>query len=334
MKEDDIRPTGLFGEYLRLSAEDAKHYFAEEQQRLARDCPGCGGGTNKAAFKKNGFQMVNCTDCGTLFANPGPAPDRLAEFYRDSPSQKYWANTFFPAVAAARQEKIFRPKATAIAELFDQYAPKDGKVIDVGAGAGLMLEELRGAGIGRVFAAVEPTPELARQCRDKGFETLEGFAEHAAEEQNFAATAALVMSFEVIEHVVSPRAFLDDMTAMAQPGGLILVTGLCGSGFDIQILGKSSNSVSPPHHLNFLTRQGVTHLLRRCGLEKISFTTPGALDVDIVKAALEKDPNAFDDGFLKEMLIENDEQTLKNFQKFLTSSNLSSHMWILARKPE
>ncbi len=333
MKETDIRPTDLFEEYLRISSKDAEYYFSDKEQRVSRDCPGCGSAGHDAAFDKNGFNMVVCTDCGTLFTNPCPDPKRLGEFYRDSPSQDYWANTFFPAVAAARQEKIFRPKAAIIKDLFDQHAPKEGKIIDVGAGAGLMLEELRRLKMGRDLVAVEPTPGLAGQCRDKGFETLEGFADDAANNDAFVGTAALVMSFEVIEHVVSPQSFLEDMATLARPGGLILVTGLCGSGFDIQTLGKHSNSVSPPHHLNFLTRNGVSRLLERCGLEEVSFTTPGVLDVDIVKNAFEKNPDAVIDPAIKEMFIKNDAETLANFQKSLTSSKMSSHMWVLARKP-
>ena len=41
MKENEIRPTELFGEYLRLSAKDAEDYFGEENERINRACPAC-----------------------------------------------------------------------------------------------------------------------------------------------------------------------------------------------------------------------------------------------------------------------------------------------------
>jgi len=332
MKEADIRPLDLFEEYLRLSAEDVKQYFPDGTERDFRACPGCGGSEHGDCFSKNGFQIVECKTCQTLHVNPAPLDKALDDFYRNSVSQKYWANTFFPAVSEARQEKIFRPRALKIKDLIAEHGITMSRIIDVGAGAGTMLEELRGVGIDASFHAVEPTPELAETCRNKNIETYEGFASEASVDENMRGKASLVMSFEVIEHVISPENFLKDLSALASPGGYILFTGLCGSGFDIQLLGARSKSISPPHHLNFLSRKGVSALLKRSGLKEIAFTTPGVLDVDIVRNTLKEDGEAVSDTFLKGLFCDDDEVVLGNLQKFITDNNLSSHMWVLAQK--
>ena len=333
MKESDIRPTELFEEYLRLSAEDVMQYFPNDTNREARSCPGCAGLEYQQCFEKNGFQVVECRACQTLFINPGPTDVALASFYRESPSQKYWANTFFPAVRAARQEKIFRPRAEKIKNLILQYGMHVSSIVDVGAGAGIMLEELRATGIKANFQAIEPTPELAETCRNIDIETYEGFANEAGLEPSMRGKASLVISFEVIEHVISTENFVNDLALLAAPGGYILFTGLCGTGFDIMQLGRRSKSISPPHHLNFLSQKGVSLLLNRCGLKEISFTTPGVLDVDIVRNAYKKENDVISNAFLKGLFSADDEITLGNFQEFVTNNNLSSHMWVLAQRP-
>jgi len=334
MKEHEIRPAGIFEEYLRLSALDVEQYFVKTKERIFRDCPGCGGDNYRKAFEKNDFWFVRCGDCDSLYVNPCPDPIHLAEFYQESPSQKFWANTFFPTVASARQTKIFRPRAAKIKELLDLHdVPNPNRVIDVGAGSGAMLEELRNARIGDELVAIEPTPDMAAVCQSKNFFVFEGFADDAAKDKSLASSASFVMSFEVIEHVISPSDFVGDISVLARPGGILLVTGLCGSGFDIQVLGKNSKSVSPPHHLNFISRAGVSLLLERCGLQEISFTTPGVLDVDIVRNSFADDPENVSDPFLRQLFLQDDEAVLQNLQQFITSNNQSSHMWILAQKP-
>ncbi len=333
MKEHEIRPTELFDEYLRISAADASTYFSSAADKAPRSCPACGGKTHKPAFTKNGFDFVRCSDCDTLFVTPAPIAEKLSKFYRNSPSQQYWADVFFPAVESARREKIFRPRAEMIERLLKTQGIEADLVVDVGAGAGIMLEELRGAGIGRRHAAIEPSAKLASACRCKGFNVFEGFVEDAVDQDGWVGKASLVTSFEVIEHVISPVDFIRDLADLLRPGGVVLFTGLCGSGFDIMLLNQYSDSVSPPHHLNFITRAGISALLKSCGLEKLAFLTPGRLDVDIVRNKLQRDPNIIDDGFLRRLILQSDAKTLDAFQQFLADHKLSSHMWVVARKP-
>lgn len=331
MKESDIRPKALLEEYLRLSAADTGIFFADRARRIHRPCPGCGSSETSAIFEKNDFPLARCPTCATLYATHVPPPADLAEFYRSSPSQKYWAETFFPSVAEARRLMIFRPRIERARDLLGDIGASPQMIVDVGAGAGIFLEECRPSQFGKTWRAVEPNEILARTCRDKGFETFAGFAADAA--KSWGACADLATSFEVIEHLVDPAAFLREMSALVRPGGVLLLTGVCGTGFDILTLGTRANAVFPPHHLTFLSHRGVSALLARCGLEELSFSTPGRLDVDIVRNACAEDPNAIVDPFLRHLLFSTNETQREQFQDFLAASGLSSHMWIVARRP-
>lgn len=334
MREDDIRPQDILDEYLRLSAADALTFFADPASFEHRDCPGCGANQPQGGFEKAGFRYVRCASCNTLYAAPAPTLAGLSAFYSDSPSQRYLTSTFYPRVTEARREKIFRPRVERIGSLLAEHGTPGGTVIDVGAGTGIFLSECRNLGVGGHHRAVEPSASAAGVCAGLGFDTFHGFADDAAADPAWAASADLVVSFEVIEHVHSVVDFITDMRALAKPGGLVLATGLCGTGFDIMTLGKRAKAVSPPHHLNFLSRVGVSALLARCGLEEVAFLTPGQLDVDIVRNILAQHDDAVTEPFLRALLTEANDSQRAAFQTFLAENGLSSHMWILARRPE
>lgn len=333
MREADIRPDHLMAEYLRLSIADAERFFPDVKVLPKARCPGCGGEESDAIFTKNGFPIVACTACSSLFANPRPSGEQLAEFYRDSVSARYWAKTFFPAVAEARRQQIFRPRAQRVLELASEHGGDVNTVTDVGAGVGLFLQELGRLKPSVRLRAVEPGRDAAEDCRAKNLETYEGFAGEAAENEIWAGGADLVVSFEVIEHLADPLDFLCALRALARPGGLILVSGLCGDGFDIQLLGEHSKAVAPPHHLTFLSQKGVRTLCQRAELEVLLFETPGQLDVEIVEKALKADDDLVTDPDLRHLLLDAGDQERAEFQKSLVAQHLSSHMWVIARRP-
>ncbi len=68
------------------------------------------------------------------------------------------------------------------------------------------------------------------------------------------------------------------------------------------------------------------------GFENVEITTPGELDVDIVK-------NHFNNGakgiprFLDSMFKYASDDVQANYQEFLKSNNMSSHLRVIAQKP-
>ncbi len=154
--------------------------------------------------------------------------------------------------------------------------------------------------------AVEPSASLAQECRSKGFAVVEEIVENMVGHDN---SADLVTCFEVLEHVYDPLGFVQVLKDLARPGGYVFVSTLGIDGFDLQVLWEKSSQISPPHHINFLSMQGFERLFQRAGLEDITVTTPGQLDVDIVRNATERDPELLD------------------------GQRMSSHAWVIGRKP-
>ncbi len=327
MREEDIRPADLFARYLELCREDAFRYFHEAEREIL-PCPACGCPESLPAFEKWGFHYVLCKACETLYQSPRPLWNYFERFYQESASALYWADHFFPSVAEARRIHLFRPKVMEVAGL----CAKDGftplSVADIGAGYGIFLEEWKRIHREAYVVAVEPNPVLAELCRGKGFDVIESFLE-----DDFPLDPVdFVTAFEVIEHVHEPLLFLRRIRSLLREGGKMLLTGLTVDGFDIQILWDKSKSVSPPHHINFLSVKGVNFLLERAGFRQIRVFTPGKLDVDIVGNTYRAQPEILDDQRFVRLLLSRGTEVGQAFQRFLAEARLSSHCWIWAEK--
>lgn len=328
MKETEIRPKELLQKYLELSVVDIATYFISSKREFL-PCPACDNHGFQLAFEKSGFGYTVCRSCRTLYLNPRPSLEEFSHFYRESPSARYWANEFFPAVAEIRREKLFKPKVMELARLCQNENFKPVVVADIGAGFGLFLEEWRNLFPDTRTIAIEPNPEMADLCRDKKLEVLECLAEQAS---SLYDHVDLVVALEVIEHVHNPLLFCNSLNYLLRAGGRLLLTGLCVDGFDIQVLWEHAKSISPPHHINFMSVFGFEKLLTRAGFSNIRIFTPGKLDVDIVKNILSEKPDILAGQRFIKNLLERSEETLKDFQIFLSDHQLSSHCWIWAEK--
>lgn len=326
MREKDIRPKELLDRYLELSASDATELFSGVV-RNSIDCVACGNAQNTPQFSKNGFEYTKCEACGTLYQSPRPDFKEFERFYVNSVSSEFWAKEFFPAVAEVRKKSVFKPRAKALYKLIASKNISIKKIIDVGAGHGFFLNEMVRQFQDVQGIAIEPSHEMANSCRKQDFLTYEALAEDV---KGLNSVADLTCCLEVLEHVHDPLRFLSQLVSFTRPGGWVFFTTLGADGFDIKVLQEHANAVFPPHHLNFLSISGFEKLCNRVGLVDIEITTPGKLDVDIVKNKLEERPNVLSgQGFLKTIL--KDEEKSKAFQKFLAENKLSSHTWVLAK---
>ncbi|MBH30553.1 MAG: SAM-dependent methyltransferase [Candidatus Marinimicrobia bacterium] len=327
MKESDIRSQKMMSEYLRLASIDAEKFF-NRKERTEIPCPACGSTSGSFEFKKYEFDYVSCGICASLYQSPRPHLDTFKEFYNNSPSSNFWAKNFFPSVAESRREIIFKPRVDQLAKFCNDKHFHPGTVMDIGAGYGIFLEEWKKRFPKTRCIAVEPAKNMAAICRNKDLEVVEAFAEDV---ESHVRISDLVVCFEVFEHVHNPIEFVKTLCQFTSNGGYLMISTLGVDGFDIQVLWQNSNSVSPPHHINFFSIKGFKSLFKRIGLEDITILTPGKLDVDIVRNAYRKDPKVLkDQRYLKELLA--DKSKSEAFQNFLSENLMSSHTWVIAKK--
>ena len=190
MLENDIRPARLHDKYIELSKEDARLCF-ENVPRHEIDCVACGSEKTNFSFQKFGFDYRECVICNTVFQSSRPDWPAFDEFYKNSISSAFWANEFFPTVLEARREKIFQPRVARLREECVKLGIAQKKLIDIGAGHGVFLEEWKKVDTETHLLAVEPSDIMAKICRQKGFEVVESMLEDLPDEIGDAGLVAL-----------------------------------------------------------------------------------------------------------------------------------------------
>lgn len=325
--ENDIRPAELMAAKERFVEADRDYLLARKSEWVKVACPACGSGDATPKWEKLGFVYERCPACDTLFTNPRPSQELLKDFYEQSQNYACWNREIFPATESVRRERIFRPRALHLQDYCSQLGVHAGTILEVGAGFGTFCEELRSLDIFERIIALEPTPDLAETCRDRGLEVIESTVEELDDIE-----VDVVAAFEVLEHLFAPLEFIKKCRSLLRPGGMLLLTCPSWKGFDVSTLKTLSNTVDH-EHLNYFHPYSIRLLVANNGFSVKEVETPGTLDADIVrKHVLTGSVDVSDQPWLSHVLLEGWSEWGQSFQSFLAKNKMSSHMWMVAVK--
>lgn len=145
-----------------------------------------------------------------------------------------------------------------------------GRIIDVGCGSGLFIQ--RAIQRGWDAQGTEyPGPAL-NLCRARNLPVIEGpFVPSNYPPGHFD----VVCSFEVIEHVIDPRAELSRMLEVLRPGGAFYVTTPNFNCLARRLQPGTWNIANYPEHLAYFTPRTLDMLLKGMGLRKCWLITTG-----------------------------------------------------------
>lgn len=329
LREEEIRPQALMAEQQRRFSNDIARLLKSRAAFVEVSCPACEGTRRAPAWTKYELSYVTCLDCQTVYISPRPPPPVLDDYYRHSENYAYWNDVIFPASETARREKLFKPRAERLVEICKRHSIAGGTLLEIGAGFGTFGEEVKRLGYFNRFIAVEPTPRLAATCRSRGLEVLESPIEHVSLPDG---SVDVIASFEVVEHLFSPRETLEKARRLLRPGGLMIVSVPSCGGFDVMLLKEKSSSVDV-EHLNYFNNASLARLFEACGFDTLEVLTPGKLDAELVRTkVLAGEFSLAGDPFLQAVLVDRWAELGEAFQEFLAKHRLSSHLWLVARK--
>ncbi|TPJ75499.1 class I SAM-dependent methyltransferase [Mesorhizobium sp. B2-5-13] len=188
--------------------------------------------TSDGAILSRPLQKASCLRCGHGFhATPLKLEERDA-VYNDA----YDLGLVDPAADAARAEGYANCiEESAVALL--GHALRPPSVVEFGAGTGALLEELARRWQLREALGVEAASPLvtAAQQRDHARATIrQGYAEDVAGE--IAGQHAVSLSVNVLEHAVSPEAFLSASKRVLSDEGYVVVICPDGDVTDTELL--------------------------------------------------------------------------------------------------
>lgn len=327
LSENELCPADMLRKQEEAFARDIVRMHKRAAEFVDVNCPACRGTTRKPAFEKYGFSFQRCDSCRTIYMSPRPSETVMADYYANSENYAFWAKHIFPASEASRREKIHKPWLERVVGYCDRFGVRRGTLIEVGPGFGTFSSVATQSGAFERVIAVEPTPDLAAACRERGVEVI---AKRIEEAEGELPPADVVVAFEVIEHLFEPERFVAGIHPRIAQGGLLILSCPNGVGFDIAMLGADALAVDA-EHVNLFNPDSLRILLEKNGFEVLHSHTPGRLDAEFVREAALKGVVTLDP-FMQRVLIDEWDRLGWPFQQFLAAQNLSSHMWLVARR--
>lgn len=240
---------------------------------------------------------------GSLFLADLPSPEVWGRLLSEVCATRHSPKTFHANISESRLKNVFEPKLHWIQNalrLQNLAKPKLLEVITPPSDFTNLLQQTK------MFSEVVSVNETDLLL---GKENPQG------------ADAAVLL--ESLDRSGDPAALFQAVARSLKKGGMIFVTALVASGFDATLLGKENAYLFPPDRANFFSLKDLKTLVSRAGFQLLEVSTPGVLDVEVVKSHWARNPNLSLSVFERSLLTA-DTETQEAFQNFLQQSNLSS----------
>ncbi len=320
----DISYSSLYEEYVNLLEKDIDQHFEKRSAFVDVSCPGCGKKDNPDIFRKLGMNFQLCAKCGSYYVNPRPDRISLDNFYRHSKACIFWREQ---SINLPRNKlwNLHSARVNWILELTDEFLDGPLSFMDFETKYSYLIEQIRLTKIFNPVFAYKP-----RLYEQEGLVADSILTEHNSD--RYCGDLSMITAFESLERMFNPKDLFDMASKWCVKGGLLLITTASCSGFEYQVLGESAPNINPINRMNLLSFEALTAQVEAAGFEIVESSTPGRLDVEIVRQALERRDDVQIHPFWKYVFDFRDEQTWRDLQQFLQLNRLSSHVRIAAIK--
>jgi SAM-dependent methyltransferase len=208
-----------------------------------------------------------CRACGGGVTFPRVGPDGLAAFYPSSYAP------YVPAAGVLAQlskvlQRALAARAIRSAPLRALAQLPPGRALEVGAGRGDLAAMLIARGW--AVTAVEPSPDACAVLAARGVDARRGTLDDIALEP---AAFDVAIFNHALEHTVDPVADLVRTAAALRPGGLVLISVPHFGSWQRRRFASRWFHLDLPRHRVHFSRQALSSVLRRAGLEPVELTT-------------------------------------------------------------
>ena len=225
-------------------------------------CPLCGS-PSEFAFVAKGVDVLDCTACGHRFAGIDADEQHVESVYAD----EYFVGGGAGYTDYASEAEMLRRRGKDYAGKIARYA-KPGRILDVGAAAGYILEGFTESGWSGT--GLEPNAAMADLGCERGLDIRRGSLESFSGKEQFD----LISMIQVAAHFYDPRAAFKKAHSLLRPGGLLLIETWDRGSVSARIFGKNWHEYSPPSVLNWFTKEGLNTFLSRGGFTRIDGGRP------------------------------------------------------------
>lgn len=227
-------------------------------------CPLCGSDKRRIRWRLGPAWVAACQACGLRYAFPRLSADRMASAYADNPSD-------LPPERDAMLMRLMQARADQV--LAEAWPCRGKKWLELGCGFGHCLAAIRAAGF--EVEGTELAREQIRHAREKfGLYVHSGDIASGPWPQP-SSTFDVIASFEVIEHLDDPMAFLRGIFARLNPGGQIMLSTPNYSSLYRYMLGRHWYYHIPTQHLSYFTAADLRRALTQVGFTSLRSFTSG-----------------------------------------------------------
>ena len=229
-------------------------------------CPACGDAQFDALFASTDllyktieerFHVARCRNCGLLRLTPPVTAERLTAFY---PSQYWFASGVLSSFEDTYRKFVLQDHIRFVLKAYRQTA-KQGFILDVGCGGGLLLSRLRLRGI-PVLGIDFSTQAASIAWRMHSVPVICATVDHAP---LAPAACAIVTMFHVVEHLIDPVPHLKAARLLLAQGGRLIVQVPNADCWQFRIFGRRWNGIDVPRHMIDYRTADIVHLLETCG---------------------------------------------------------------------
>jgi SAM-dependent methyltransferase len=249
----------------------------DEKYTIEIPCPHCDSSMIDESFLLNGFWHKTCSNCKTLYVSPRLNDACIEELYSDDYYSGFYAKSMLP-LFETRKEKIGRRKFAQ--SVLHWGGDKPGRVLDIGAGIGEVTDVFHEQGW--LSHATEMNSVAAEWLNQRGYEEVfHGPLDTYVTDNKFD----VAMAWGVVEHVIDPDAFLQQVFELLKPGGLFVSEVPHGQSLLIDYSRKTGMDpkriLMGEQHIVLYSTDAYVALHERNGFKKVHLQTNG-LDISTI----------------------------------------------------
>lgn len=228
------------------------------------NCDLCNSTEKKLLFQKQGllcsrtFCVVKCLDCGLIYTTPRLTPESTQMLYSKS---YYGTYNMLGASEDMNKEEMRNRKVRSILEIINSARPlsKVDKILDIGCGKGDLIRFLSRDGY---MAEGTEISSYAYNClKSEGLNVHHGdISQGLLKGKKYD----IIVSTSVIEHVYSPKKFLQSAYELLNERGIFL----CTTDIAEYFLKKEKSSwkeLTPDVHIYYFGEETLKRYFRICG---------------------------------------------------------------------
>lgn len=237
--------------------------MTESPQIRQRPCPACMSDKAKRSGLKNGFEIMVCDSCDSIFSAHLPTQGEHQDY-----------DEYYSEETLAVPEFIDRRVEEIVATF--EGSKKNSRLLDIGFGAATILKAARK--LGWDAQGLEVSKPAIEHARALGFEAFHGDLTAANYPDGYFD---VVTASEIIEHLPDPQTFLKEIFRILRPGGLFWATTPSANSLSFRLLRTEWSVVYPPEHLQLYSRNGLRQMLNQAGFDDVDLRTHGLNPMEI-----------------------------------------------------